>query len=273
METNNNGNDCKKFVICLDWDGVISDTKKLLEEQIKKIDYNATVEHINELNAKFSSDNISDFQYVDEARDLRDRILEEVDFEYKNRINYSLIYTIQNAFNKAIENIIALANSDFVEKVIIISHTNTKNEEDAKQAFFNQYLNKAPNISLEMLRFHDEKYDPSRKRARQSKARYLIDKFNISKEDFKRYVLIDDTSSICEEWHNEGGIYIPFEAGSHEIDTKLGDLAPGKIRAFLEQLSSYMKLSYIKEIFNGIKGAFNSYNNGSGCQLVYNNIY
>lgn len=214
--------------LILDCDGVIFDSLKLIDVEVQKIKYEASDAYLQKLikDSKKLHDRLHDLeQERDDSSELRkikssilklsklrlthfdhkDLVLEEVLPEYKNRIDYSKIYTIDNVYPGVIELIKEIWNQGIYDKIFVNSQVNPDSEIEAKVNFFNEYL---PMVQFVPVRFHLEPYFDlvTHKKNNNRKRSNKIECFKIMTgiEDLSNSSFIDDTSGVIEEAKKAG---------------------------------------------------------------------
>ena len=206
------------------------DSIPLIDEQVKHIEYTASDEYrLNQLKLrKLFKDEYDKLEFervnfqskkaeycrlaiesiektIIKHFELKDRILEEVDEEYKNRIDYDKIYTIENVYPGVINKIYYMYNLGFFKKIYVLSHVNCEREINAKRKFLNKYL---PMVEFVPVYFHMVPfYVPgtkirNEKRFRTNKIEYFKKEKNI--ENLDNYFFVDDNETIIEEAKEAG---------------------------------------------------------------------
>ena len=214
----------KRYLI-LDCDGVIFKSPALIDEQVKKIKYEASDEYYQELidaserlNERLNeweqerSNDEEEKQSIDrklaeiarlrqEHWDYKDQVLEEVFEKYKNLIDYNRIFVSENTYEGVISLINYIWASKVFDDIIILSHVNTQTEIDAKERYFHTYL---PMVKTVFPKFHEDSYfypetmeKRKEKRPRTNKIEYLKKLYNI--DDLSESIFIDDTEGIIKE--------------------------------------------------------------------------
>ena len=217
-----------KFLI-VDCDGVFYDTLPVIDEQVKKVNYYASDEYGNKL--KMDSLNLHNRKYkLEEERsnncrellllekqienstqmrkmhfDLKDLVLEEVLREYKNRINYA-IYTRENAFPGAIDQLNEIADRGVYDQIFMCSHVNTDCEVEEKyKAVKKEFQGR---VILIPVKFHSVPYfDPitGEKNVNRLRANKIeLFKIITGIKDLSKSSFIDDKSDIVDEARDAG---------------------------------------------------------------------
>ena len=214
-----------KYLI-LDCDGVLFPAD-LIDPQVQKINYRASKKYYEELKSdKRILDELWD-EYEFERRDktnlsqeqqdvirkkeknanariehfdLKNQVLEEVLDEYKKRINYKIVYQIENSDYLVVNLINLISNANRFDDIYILSHVNSDEEIEAKTLFFEKFL---PNVKLLFPKYHEDSYfDPEtgkkrEERPRTNKIEYF--KKHTGIEDLSESLFIDDEESIVAE--------------------------------------------------------------------------
>ena len=192
-------------ILCIDFDDVIFKTKPRIEEIVKTIEYYATEEYLNSIIHDNSLDLETQKILRMEHFEYKDRVLEEVDDKYKNRIDYDKIFETNEIYPHTIEYIRYLCNCGKFDKVYILTHCNVDREINAKRKFINKYL---PGLEIIPVFFHKDKYEPGKKRKPTSKAEALMEYLGIS--DISNCTLIDDSANNGYDWRMHGGNFIKY---------------------------------------------------------------
>lgn len=197
-----------KFILVLDHDGIIH-PNELIEEYIKKIDYRASDEYRHALLTMMEERELTVEKFdllMMEHYFIKDQVLEEVKEEFKGKIPYDLIYTINNAYEGVLETIRFVYMSRVFDAMILNSHRNCQLEIDGKDSFHKNYL---PFLQTFYPAFHQEKYDSTlpnlwdnNDRVRTNKGIYLMNQLGIT--NLKGFYTVDDSSFICKEYKECG---------------------------------------------------------------------
>lgn len=197
-------------ILCIDFDDVIFKTKSIIEEIIKTIEYKATSEYLNSIVHNNKLDELTKQILIHEHFDYKDRVLEEVDDKYKNKINYEKIFATNEIYSHSIEYIRYLCNCGRYDKVYILTHCNVDREVEAKVKFINKYL---PGLEMIAVPFHTDKYEHGKNRRPTSKAEYLKKYLNI--DDMSNCTLIDDSNNNGIDWVANGGNFIKYSPNNN----------------------------------------------------------
>ena len=84
--------------IFVDLEIIASNNENSLENAIGKVEPKASKKYYENINRARSNFNISEEEYrplIEEFYDLKDRVLEEVDDKYKNKIDFKKIYEVK----------------------------------------------------------------------------------------------------------------------------------------------------------------------------------
>ena len=210
-------------ILILDCDGVIFDSLPLIDECVQKINYKASDAYKKELDTEEikaifmknkweeeRSNNPSELGIIKkrmsdvkrkkkEHYEYKDMVLEEVNYEYENRIDYYKIYQLQNTFDGVINMIYTIYGKGLFKEIYVLSHVNSEREIDAKKQFFKKYL---PMVRFIPVYFHLDNFynvDGTRnlKRLRTNKIEYFKNYTGI--EDMSTAYFIDDSISIIDE--------------------------------------------------------------------------
>ena len=220
--------ECKR-ILCIDFDDVIMNTKPHIEKYLKILDARASEEYIKSL-SKSKEEGLIDEETFHELErehyDYKDRILEEVDNEYKGFINYDAFINIENTYPNVVDYVNFLCNCGHYDEVYIVSHHNVDREKEAKDRFIKEFMPKAKYIPVP---FHQEKYEKGKRREMTNKAKYLMKKLDIN--DIINFTLIDDSNRNGQEWVSENGFFWHFMTNGVVKDDKneLASLMPYKI--------------------------------------------
>ncbi len=197
-----------KFILVLDHDGIIH-PNELLEEYIKKIDYRASAEYRQALSKMMDERELTDEKFnllMREHYFIKDQVLEEVKEEFKGKIPYDLIYTINNAYKGVLDTIRFVYVSRVFDAIILNSHRNCQFEIEGKDSFHKNYL---AFLQTFYPAFHQEKYDSSlpnlmdnNDRVRTNKGIYLMNQLGIT--NLKGFYAVDDSAGICKEYKECG---------------------------------------------------------------------
>lgn len=213
-------------VLVLDFDDTLMATFALIDAEVSKINYRASSKYHTEITQMFQTGEIDSETYrilLEEHFDLKDRILEEVDEEYKGRIDYSKIILPEYFYPKVVEYVNYLVKCGRYDEVYIVSHYNASREAIRKAEIIKKYL---PGVKFVPVPFHIDKYEKGVKRQRTNKAMFLRAYLGINGID--NYTLIDDSLGNVEDWKKAGGVGIIHKAHSTKIN-KLHDLNPFNI--------------------------------------------
>ena len=234
---NINERDSRK-VLVLDFDDVIMATGHLVDAEIKKINFRASGQYQRDITKQFQSGEIDFETYrvlLEEHFDLKDRVLEEVDPEFRGRIDYSKIISPQNFYPNVVDYINYLVRCGRYDEVYIESLYNVSSEAKHKAEIIKKYM---PGVKFIPVPFHRVPYKVGLKRQRTNKALYIQEYLN--RCGIENYTLIDDSNSNVKEWIEAGGIGINFNAQSNDIN-KLHNLNPFYIS--VQEYYSVPKLS------------------------------
>ena len=223
-----------KRILCLDFDDVIMRTKTVIEPIIARIEPLATEAYLISISDDFRNGKIDAEEK--QARttihfDYKDRVLEEFDDKYKNRINYERVININNVYNGAVEYVNYLCNCGLYDKVYIVSHYNVDREVDAKRKFIDKYL---PKVEFVPVPFHIETYEEGKIRKRTNKASFLKQHAKLDSIDY-RFTLVDDSMGNGVDWRKAGGIFIKYNPyGVNNYPHEVGSLLPLDIQTLSE---------------------------------------
>lgn len=192
-------------ILCIDFDDVIFKTKPIIEKIIKKIEYKATDEYLHSIVNDTKLDAETKEILRREHFDYKDRVLEEVDEKYKNKIDYDKIFETNEVYPHTIEYVKYLCNCGRYDKVYILTHCNVKREVDAKIKFINKYF---PGLEVIAVPYHKDKYEPGKYRKPSSKAETIM-KY-LGTDDISNCTLIDDSNTNRVDWQAHGGNSIRF---------------------------------------------------------------
>lgn len=184
----------------IDLEVISANNGEIFDDEIAKVEYKASRRYLDTINNLFIHDIIKEEDYrnlSNESDDYKDRVLEEIDSEYKDRINFTRIYEV-NESTKSIVDYINKVSS--IIETYIIFYYNTEREKQQKEMVCKKYF---PNCSTIGIRFYEEKYDPNIRRKRTNKARYIKDRLNLKNLD--DCMLIDKSQICCDEWSNLKG--------------------------------------------------------------------
>ena len=218
-----NENVNNKLVLVLDHDGIFH-ANELLENYIKRIDYRGSAEYRDYLFQLMEERELTkekfDLLIMDHYM-IKDQILEEVFSQYKGRIPYNEIYTIENAFDDVVNTVKLINNCNVYDEIILNSHVNSPFEILYKRRFHQEYL---PFMKTYFPQFHMDPYNydtphlwVNNDRIRTNKALYLMEKRGLS--NLIGYYAVDDSSSICREYEHEHAkaFYKSPEESSKEV--------------------------------------------------------
>lgn len=220
----------KDYALAIDVDGVTYNSVAILEDQIARINYEATnafakqllLEHSLREEVILDTYNETDSELCDrfmreeaERYDLatkryhivKDEVLEEVFPEYKNRINYHKMYQRENLFVEVINFIKFLQKAKIVRKIYFVTHFNALQEEIEKT--FSLTL-ESPDVEIIFIPFHDtpyiydeDRYLENDNRKRTNKPLKFKERTN---EDLSKVIFIDDSTGICRDARAAGAI-------------------------------------------------------------------
>lgn len=204
-------------IICFDIDNVIINEKNLKEEQIKLIDERATSEYHDRM---IKDKTAEDRKEIDrEYYDLFDRVLEEVDPEYKGRIDYDAIYNDSNLFkyygNLTVADAInsLINNRRLNDYFILLSHYNPEREAVKKIQYFSKLF---PQIdAIVTVPFHKEPYQKGKNRKMTSKMGYLLldvlaPVFRLFPNIRNHIYMVDDSRSVSKDTISKSIKSIPY---------------------------------------------------------------
>lgn len=243
-------------ILVLDCDGVIFDSLPLIDEYVQKIKYEASDAYkkqldmeemrvrlvINRWEEERSNDpnqhGLLTKRIIDIKRkkkmyfEYKDKVLEEVLDEYKDRIDYQKIYQLENTFDGVLNMIYTIHGKGLFSDIYILSHVNTQKEIETKKEFFKTYL---PMVKFIPVMFHMEPfYNPDgtkkNKRERTCKIEYFRNYTGI--KDLSNIYFIDDSESIIDEAKDLGVGYTYFKnesASTIDLLTKISFDAIGII--------------------------------------------
>lgn len=192
-------------ILCIDFDDVIFKTKMLVEEIIKTIEFKATSEYLSSIMSSNNIDGQTKRILSEEHFEYKDRVLEEVDDKYKNRIDYEKVFATNEIYPHAIEYVRYLCNCGRYNKVYILTHCNVEREVLAKKKFINKYF---PSLEVITVPYHIDKYEKGKKRMPTSKAEFLMKYLGIT--NISHCTLIDDSNTNGKDWIEHGGNFIKY---------------------------------------------------------------
>ena len=241
----------KIFNLILDVDGIIFNSLPLIDEEVRKINYTASDKFYNkvrmvevELNKRYRdleyerANNLSEVTYeyfnheeriatlIKHHFEMKDRVLEEVDPKFRNRIDYSKVYKLENTYPGVVKTIQRLYASGAFGKIYALSHVNSLAEIEAKKEFFSTYL---PMIEFIPVLFHQDPFyipgtmEKNPKRIRTNKICYFKSQLGI--DNLEDYFFVDDTKTIVDEAREEGVGYCYYKTSDLDINNILDDLA------------------------------------------------
>ena len=197
-----------RFILVLDHDGIIH-PNELLEEYIKEIDFRATKEYHDELIRLMEERELTKEKFdlmMMEHYYVKDQVLEEVLENFKGRIPYEMIYTIENAYHDVVKTIKFVHDCHAFDEIFLNSHRNCLFEKTSKDNFHGEYL---PFIRTFYPPFHVKPFDPTLEnlwdnndRERTDKGIYLMKQLGIT--NLKGFYAVDDSLSICKEYERCG---------------------------------------------------------------------
>ncbi len=212
-----------KRYLLLDCDGVIFDSNRLIDKEVKKMEFRASDEYgewlfqmlmdyqsqlleLEDERAR-NDERVSKLQMaIEEVKKLRsehfllkDMVLEEALPEYRRRIDYNAIFQLRNTFDGVIEKIRGICETGIFDEIFIVSHYNSPAEAEAKRRFFAKYL---PTVKVILVEFHKDKFtvgDDAKNKSRERTNK--ITEFLALQEiiDYTLLYFIDDTVSIVDE--------------------------------------------------------------------------
>ena len=197
-----------KQILCIDFDDVIVKTKQFIEPILEKTRFDASARNLMIITARYNSKDIDQEtkELLERAHyDAKDRVLEEVDEEYKGLINYDEIIRAENTYLNAIEYVNYLYRCGRYDEVYIFTLYNTESERVAKEKFINRYW---PGLKMIAVPFHVDKYEVGKKRPITSKAEYFMKYRGL--DNLRNVSLIDDSIRNGGDWIKHGGRYIQY---------------------------------------------------------------
>lgn len=201
----------ENLILCLDFDDVILNTKSIVEPLLEKICYFSSESFFK---STFCKDEEERNKLQKKHFDYKDRVLEEVDDEFKERIDYNSVIKKENAFPGAIQNITNLYNSNLFREIYIVTHCNTEREINAKINFINKYL---PFAKPMFVKFHEIDYNYAKengiRRMASSKAENVKNRLGI--DDISNFLLVDDSKTNGKDWVKNNGIFALYK---HDCD-------------------------------------------------------
>lgn len=224
-------------ILCIDFDDVIFKTKPIVEKLLEEIEPMATERALKESLAKLknsgnneSKDEMLRRQISNEHFDYKDRVLEEIDDKYKNRIDYEAIFSSLNVFPGTLQYVNYLQKCGRYDKVYILTHCNVEREVNAKLKFINKHF---PGVEMIAVPFHRDKYVEGMKRPITSKADFFMEYTGLT--DLSNCTLIDDSVRNGNDWEDKSGNYIRFNP-------------TGEVTMFGKEMDGKIKRIYRKEI-------------------------
>lgn len=184
----------------IDLEVIVANNGEALQNAIEKVEPKASKKYIDKILKMFIEEMMSGTEYrqlLDEAYDLKDRLLEEVDDKYKGKIDFKSLYRIDD-FNQGMV--------DYIRKISetidthIIFYYNTEREYKEKELVCNTFF---PSCKVIGIRFYQQPYDPSVIRKRTNKALYIKNLLGLDSLD--ECMLIDKSGKSCEEWNELNG--------------------------------------------------------------------
>ena len=215
------------FVIrAIDIDDTLNKTEPLIQENLKEIDYTVTQEYFDKeikwLHSKEKRAFIEDFyKNLDEVLEQR-RVGEK-------RINYQNIHRPENLFPNTIKYLKQLTKESNTDKVyelfslfkegydvslepvtfnILLTHYNPEEESIVK---FRTYYDYAPGLdAIIPVRFYEADYKPDLEREMSNKAVSLIHTLGLTREEFSRCTLYENSDRVRKLWMKLGGFSVKF---------------------------------------------------------------
>ncbi len=215
------------FVIrAIDIDDTLNKTEPLIQENLKEIDYRVTQEYFDReiklLPGKEKRAFVEDFyKNLDEVLEQRR--------EGEKRIDYQSIHRPCNLFPNTIEYLRELTKESNTDKVyelfslfksgydvslepvtfnILLTHYNPEEESIVK---FRTYYDYAPALdAIIPVRFYEEDYAENIEREMSNKAIKLIKTLELTREEFSRCTLYENSDRVRKLWMKLGGFSVKF---------------------------------------------------------------
>ncbi len=223
----------------IDIDDTLNKTKPVMQKQIRKIDRRVTDSYYNN---KIKTLNGVERQYFSKKYFSRlDEFLEERK-ESDARIDYREIHKEENLYPNTIAYLNSLTkiyDSDAVYDLyrlykdgynvssarvifhIPLTHYNVDSEVAAK---IKAYYGYNPNLDgIVFVRFYEEEYEPGKNREMSNKGIAAIKTFNLTREEFARTTLIENSDSVREMYMALGGYSIKFLSNGYPNLSNLSD--------------------------------------------------
>lgn len=181
--------------IFVDLETIAVNNGDAFETAIANIEYRASKYYIDKIGTLFLDNALKEDEYrilLDEAYDLKDRIIEEVDESYKGKIDYTRLYEV-NELNQDFVNYVCEAAND--NEVFIIFYYNTVREKNEKIKICNEIF---PNCKPLAVKFYQNPYNKNFMRERTNKAFYAMNILGLS--NLENCLLIDKSTLNCDQW-------------------------------------------------------------------------
>ena len=223
----------------LDIDDTLNKTKPVMQKQIRKLDRRVTDSYYNN---KIKGLNGAERRYFSKKYFYRlDEFLEERK-PNDGRINYDEIHKEENLYPNTVPYLNTLTkvyDSDMVydlyrfykegydvssARVIFhvpLTHYNVDSEVSAKIKSYYGYDSKLDGIIF--VRFYEEKYKEGKNREMSNKGIAAIKTFNLTREEFARTTLIENSDAVREMFMSLGGYSIKFLSNGYPNLSKLSD--------------------------------------------------
>jgi len=197
----------EKIVLDLD----VLSTHKKFEDAIAKVESKASKNYQARINKLFEENKITDeqyFYYMDEHENLRNRVLEEIDPKYKNRINFYEIFEV----NEEMRDLVASINKMSENKELFIQfYYSTEREKNIKINICKRLF---PNCKeIIPIKYYQQEYSSNIRRKRTNKTTFIKEKLGVT--NLEGYTLIDKASigvgkpTLTQfEWGNSKGQYL-----------------------------------------------------------------
>lgn len=194
----------KMFV---DLECIVTNAGEITENLIEKTDCKASKVYLMTVDELYRSKAIDHEEYrtiLDIHYDAKDRLLEEIDDNYKNVIDYHNIYTMNNANINMVNYVSKMANE---MDTYIIFYYNTEREYDAKYSFCERNFK---NVKIIGIKYHKLPYSSDIKRKKTNKAQYIKEELGL--KSLEGCILIDKSIVSCNDWNKENGETIAYRS-------------------------------------------------------------
>ena len=201
--------------IFVDLEIIAANDGQVFEDALEQVEYKASQKYLQRIAKLFCDNQINETDYrvlLEEHRDYKDRVLEEVDDKYKGKIDFKKIYEI----NKSNEGMV-----DYIRKMsktietYLIFYYNTSREFIEKIHVCNEFF---PDCQIIGINFYQDSYNQDFERERTNKALYI--KRYLRLGSLENCMLIDKSSRSCNEWNElngQAGLY------RHSVNLKNND--------------------------------------------------